>query len=798
MKKAILAVVFLSLISSLAYGQLNLGLTNSNKPLNNINSQNSLVFTENRGQWGESTLYRAEAPGVVLYLCGNEIAYKFIRKIEQPAESAISDSAISLDKFNRRQYGVDMILVRAQFIDANPRPEIIPENHLDYNNNYFYGGDQSSWRADVPNYSAITYKDIWPGIDLRYHGTSQSLKYDFIVNPGANPAQIRVRYEGVDDLGVSQNGELQAQTQFGLVHENIPSIYQDNGNSRREIPGRYTIIEPGVFGFVIDGFHDQSLPLVIDPELRYSTYLGGNSVEDGCAMAVDNAGNSYITGFTQSTNFPTLNPYDGSWNGGKDIYISKLANSGRSLTYCTYFGGNGDDVSYGLAVDSTGAVYITGYTGSTNFPTYNSFDNTYNTEWDAFVSKLSPEGNSVIYSTYLGANYGDYAYAIAVDKHGCAYIAGLTGSGSFPILNAAQPAHRGLWEGFVTKFASTGNMLSYSTFLGGTGNEAVHGIAVDNVGCAYVTGSTNSVNFPIMNPYDGANNGDYDCFVTKISASGSVFTYSTYLGGTSRDAAWGIALNRFNNAYIIGYTCSDNFPTLHAYDNSFNGDSDIIVTEFTFAGNELVYSTYIGGDGGDAGYGIAVDGPGNAYITGKTESKDFPRINPYDGNFRGVYDAIAAKLSLTGNALSYCTYLGGAGSDGGWAIAVNAIGNAYVMGGTESADFPHVNAYDTSYNSAQDVFVAKFSYGQACDYVPGDINGDGQCIGTDVIYAVRYFKMNGLPPVDSCYLDSTLNYIYTAGDCNADCRFTGSDIMRLVAYFKGIAPIEPCRFFPPE
>jgi hypothetical protein len=800
-KRIIRLIIVSAFIPVAAFGQLQFGAPSRPESIKSDNLSGSLVFTQNLGQWGQKTLYKAEAPGVSIYLCNDEIAYKFIRKIDQPSGVAVIDSAIAPDKYGRQQQSVEMILVRAVFMGANLNPEIIPENRLGYNNNYFYGADQNQWRSDVPNYSAVIYRNVWPGIDLRYCGSNRSLKYDFIINPGADLSQIRVRYEGIDNLGVTLGGDLQAQTQFGLVYENIPSIYQDSEAGRIELAGHYYIVEPGVFGFALDDIYDHSRPLTIDPELLYCTYLGGNNIEDGCAMAVDNDGNAIITGFTQSANFPTLNPYDGTANGGKDIYISKFSGNGGQPIYCTYYGGIGDDVSYGLAVDSLGAIYITGYTGSTNFPIANSFDPSYNSEWDAFVAKLSPSGNALIYSTYFGGNAGDYGYAIAVDHSGSAYIAGATGSGNLPLANAYDASQNGQWDGFVSKFSPTGSTLLYSTYLGGINSESVHGLTIDESGSAYLTGSTNSPDFPTQNAFDntlGGNYGDYDAFVTKLIPAGNALNFSTYLGGFYRDAAWGIALNRDRNAFVVGYTNSSDFPTFHAYDNSLNGDSDIFVTEFTFSGNNLVYSTYIGGSGGDAAYGIAVDGPGNAYITGKTASTNFPRINPFGGGFGGFYDAIAAKLSITGNALSYCTYLGGSHSDGGWAITVSKIGNAYVMGGTESADFPHSNAYDTSYNGAQDVFLAKFSYGQTCGYTPGDINGDGDCVGSDVIYAVRYFKSLGMPPVDSCYLDSTSNYIYTAGDCNADCRFSGSDIMRLVAHFKGIAPIEPCRFFPPE
>jgi len=452
-----------------------------------------LAFTENRGQWDEKALFKAVVGAATFWFCQDEVAYVFARDTNElinNGEPQGPEMPGIPDKFDRPRYKKESLVIKAQFIGANPEAEIVAENRLSHNNNYFLGNNPSRWATDVPNYSAVTYRDIYPGIDLKYHGNGHGMKYDFIVNPGADISQIRIRYDGVEELSVTANGDLEVQTSFGPIHENIPSVYQETAGGMREMRGRYIIPEPGMFGFEVEGYNP-SLPLVIDPELLYSTYLGGGGNDQGYGIAVDGSGCAYVTGETGSTDFPTVNPYDGIQNGSYDVFVTKFSAAGNSLLYSTYLGGGGDDQGYGIAVDGSGCAYVTGYTSSTDFPTVNPYDGSYNGgSYDVFVAEFSPAGNSLLYSTYLGGSGDDCGYAdspgIAVDYSGCAYVIGYTGSTNFPMVSPYDGSYNGGVEDvFVTKFSPAGSSLIYSTYLGGSSNERGVGIAVDDSGCAY-------------------------------------------------------------------------------------------------------------------------------------------------------------------------------------------------------------------------------------------------------------------------------------------------------------------------
>jgi hypothetical protein len=679
--------------------------------LTNLSSM-PIAFTENRGQWGEKTLFKAEARGATFYFCRDEVAYLFVRDTNELLEEEFfpGNAPRGLDdRYSRSHFKKEAMLIKAQFVDANPYSEIIGEDRLSHNCNYFYGNDPSKWRTDVPNYSAMVYRDLWPGIDLRYHGDGRGMKYDFIVNPGADVSQIRIRYEEVDGLSLTNQGDLQVRTTFGLVYEKIPSIYQEIAGQRIDVAGQYILIEPGVFGFQVQDYNF-SIPLVIDPELVYSTYLGGGSIDRGYSIAVDGSGSAYVTGITSSSNFPTVNPYDGSLNGDNDAFLAKLSAPGNSLVYSTYLGGGGGEYSFDIAVDGSGSAYVTGWTTSSDFPTVNPYNGNHNGLIDVFVVKISTSGSFLVYSTFLGGSAHNKGYGIAVDGSGSAYVTGWTISSDFPTVNAYDDSFNGGDDIFVTKLSATGNSLVYSTYLGGSYSdwysEIGWDIAVDGSGSAYVTGRTSSSDFPTVNAYDGSYNGEEEAFLAKFSASGSSIVYSTYLGGYSRDYGYSIAVDGSGSAYVTGRTSSSDFPTVNAYDGSYNGEEEAFLAKFSASGSSIVYSTYLGGYSRDYGYSIAVDGSGSAYVTGRTSSSDFPTVNAYDGSYNGG-DAFVTKFSVSGSSLIYSTYLGGNDSENGDCIAVDSGGNAYITGTTFSTDFPTQNPYQTD-QPEDDAFVAKF------------------------------------------------------------------------------------------
>ncbi len=395
--------------------------------------------------------------------------------------------------------------------------------------------------------------------------------------------------------------------------------------------------------------------------LVYSTYLGGSGDDYGSAIAVDSSGNTYVTGFTGSLNFPTVNPIQAVYGGGySDAFVTKLNAAGNALVYSTYLGGNDTDQGNGIAVDSSGNAYVTGGTLSTNFPTTAGvFQGTSGGGYDAFVTKLNATGTSLVYSTYLGGSSSDRGSSIALDSSGNAYVTGSTISLNFPTANPFQAscslspygAYCNGGDAFVTKLNATGNALVYSTYLGGNNGAEGHRIALDSFGNAYVTGDTASTDFPTTaGAFQTAFGGSIDAFVTKLDAAGSALVYSTYLGGSGVDQGFGIAVDSSGEAHVMGVTASTNFPTVNSlqlFNNTRLPDlaEDAFVTKLNAAGSALVYSTYLGGSGDDAGFGIAVDSYGNAYVTGFTDSANFPTASPLQAANGGGYDAFVAKIS---------------------------------------------------------------------------------------------------------------------------------------------------------
>ena len=736
-----------------------------------IYADQPLAFAENRGQWDERALFRAEAGGAIFFFCRNEVSYLFIRNSTEPEDRSLAEIGETPGKSERPYHKREALLVRATFIGANREVEIQGKSRLPHDNNYFLGNDPNLWRTDVPNYIAIVYRNLWQGIDLKYHGNGLAMKYDFIVNPGAEVSQIRVKYKGVTDLSVTTQGELEVGTTFGPVYENVPLIYQEVDGAIREIGGHYIIYEGETFGFELEEEYDPNQTLIIDPELVYSTYLGGAQGDQGRAITVDDYGNAYITGVTASTDFPTLNPYQVEpVDFSSDAFVTKLSPSGDSLIYSTYLGGNFADYGNGIAVDANGSAFVVGATSSTNFPTQAPYQNDQRIG-DAFVTKLSPSGDSLIYSTYLGGFGDESAYSIVVDSEGTAYVAGETMSDDFPILNPYQTDQIGK-DGFITKLSPAGSSLLYGTYLGGDSDDIVNSIAIDTFGNAYVTGSTSSTNFPVQNPFQ-ANPGDS-------------LVYCTYLGGDGADYGRGVAVDSEGSAYVTGGTYSTNFPTQNPYQTDPDFYGDVFVTKLSTSGNSLIYSTYLGGNASEEGYGIDVDEQGHAYVTGNTNSIDFPIENPYQTD-QTFDDAFVSELSPWGDTLIFSTYLGGGDSDAGYGIAVDTLGNVYIAGQSYSTDFPNVNPYQTD-QGGSDVIIAKFTVGpQLCSYLPGDINGSGQPNGIDVTYGVTYLK-GGNAPTDSCDCPPIISPFYAALDVNGSCTANGIDITYFVAYLKGQQP----------
>jgi hypothetical protein len=695
-----------------------------------------LHFEANRGQTHKDVRFLSRGPGYSLYLTAGE-AVLVLAKPNPDSKRDARGTQARPDAPAR----IRSVALRMGLEGAEPKPLASGLEELPGTANYFIGKDPAKWRTNVPTYAKVQYQNVYPGIDLVYYGNQRQLEYDFVLAPGADPKKIVLGFRGADKLEIDAQGELVLHAAGGDIHQHKPVIFQNIDGVRRDIAGGYIRKGASRVGFEIASY-DTSRPLIIDPVLSYSTYLGGSGSggDTGNGIAVDADGNAYVTGYTTSLDFPTtLNAFQSvSAPAGPNAFVTKLNPTGTGLVYSTYLGGSDSDAARSIAVDASGSAYVTGSTRSNDFPTTaGAFQPTFTAPAgvaNAFVTKLDPSGSTLVYSTYLGGSgvYGDFGSGIAVDSAGEAYVIGTTSSNDFPTAAAFQPtlaggSRFGAQNAFVTKLNSTGSALVYSTYLGGSSSRAPdsgYGIAVDVDGNAYVTGYTTSNNFPTTpGAFQPAISGPYfsggipqDAFVTKFDPAGSV-VYSTYLGGSYDDSGVGIAVDAAGNAYVTGGTASSDFPTTAGvFQPASSGGA--FVTKLDPTGSALVYSTYLGGYSGAGSRGIAVDGNGNAYVAGQTILScgryscvsDFPTT---PGAFQPTYggggsDGFVTKFNPTGSALVYSSYLGGSGADYVSGVALDTSGNAYVTGSTTSANFPTtVGAFQPIPRGPGNAFVTK-------------------------------------------------------------------------------------------
>ena len=600
----------------------------------------------------------------------------------------------------------------------------------------YFRGKPEDWKTGLAACSKLVYRDLWPGIDLIYSGTFNRMKYEFVVHPGADPSKVRLAYRGAEKVALTADGRVAVQTPAGGFEDDAPIAYQETEGVRRSVPVSYDL-DSGTYGFAV-GEYDRARTLVIDPSsFIYCGFVGGAGEEKGQAIAVDGEGCAYIAGYTSmsGSTLPVIVGPDLTPNGDYsdcDAFVAKINASGTALVYCGFIGGSEYDFGLGIAVDGWGNAYVTGSTRSSEsgFPVTVGPDLTLNGDRygdDAFVAKVTASGTALAYCGYIGGSSYDLGYGIAVDLSGSAYVTGRTDSGesTFPVLVGPDLTYNGNSEAFVAKVNPSGADLAYCGYIGSSGGDVGHGIAVDAAGCAYVAGGTSRREdelglpvppfFPEIVGPDLTYNGGSEAFVAKVDSTGSSLVYSGYIGGLSGESCSAIAVDGAGNAYVTGSTKSDQttFPVKGGPDLTFNGESDGFVAEVEASGASLIYCGYIGGSGDDYPYAIAIAAAGNAYVTGETWSDEatFPTVNGPDRNRNGLVpiDAFVAKVEPSGAALAYSGFLGGGGSDYGYGIAVDAAGCAYVTGSTGSADLAVTVGPDLTYNynGTSDAFVIK-------------------------------------------------------------------------------------------
>jgi Bacterial Ig-like domain (group 3)/Beta-propeller repeat len=722
-----------------------------------------LGFEANQGQADGRVKFLSRSGGFSLFLTGDEAVFTFGKRSPRPTSRKVRDMGHPL--VENRTGGV----LRMKLRNASSAAKVSGVDELSGTSNYFIGHDPAQWRTNIPTYAKVKYEGVYSGIDLIYYGNQRQLEYDFVVAPGADPRRIAFDVSGAKQIRQDAQGDLVLKMYEGEIRWHKPVVYQEKEGTRREIASHYVITDKNRVGFELAKY-DATKPLYIDP-LLYSTYLGGTGSVEGTRIALDSIGNAYLTG-TVGGAFPIENPLQSSQNDNYSAFVTKINPAGSALVYSTYMGGSGvgvGDSGSGIAADGSGNAYVAGLTSATDFPTTPGAFQTVckpsgTCGFNAFVAKINATGSELVYSTYLSGDGGSQGLGIAVDKAGHAYVTGYAG-GLFPTTPGAfQTSGNG---GFVTKLNAKGSGLVYSSYLS---TESIQpdifsagpmAIAVDPAGNAYVTGSTSGHVFLLVNALQPTYGGGIsDAFVAKINPKGSALVYATYLGGSGDDAGRGVAADSEGNAYVTGWTCSADFPTMNPWQPA-NGETscswltdtgstgNAFVAKINPTGSALVYSTYLGGsgtDGGAQGNNIALDSAGSAYVTGATKF-EFPQKSPLQ-NYGGHVDAFVTKFNPTGSALVYSTYLGGSGADAGSGIAVDSTGNAYVTGETDSTNFPTTSgAFQTAFGSVggTSAFVTKIFVAAATTTTLSS-SPNPSAYGQAVTFSAVVTSVSGAPP----------------------------------------------------
>ncbi|MFZ0736802.1 MAG: SBBP repeat-containing protein, partial [Candidatus Acidiferrales bacterium] len=819
-----------------------------------------MSFEPNVGQSGDPVKFLAHGNAYTLFLTPSEAVFA-LKSAPAPSgtrsrkTTSISSTATNVpnSRFHAKSSSIDV--VRMRLVGANPAPLFAGQNELPGKSDYLIGNQPAKWHTNIPNFLKVAEHGVYPGVDLLYYGTQRQLEYDFSVAPGVDPRVIQFAIHGATKLRTGSQGELIASVNGGEVRLQKPVAYQQTGAAEQPVAVDYAMKKDGTVTFVV-GNYDPSQTLVIDPILAYSTFLGGSGIDVANGIAVATDGTAFIAGGTSSTDFPTAHPLQpdagGPDDGPQDAFVSKISADGSTLLYSTYLGGSDIDFANGIAVDAFGNAYVTGLTNSTDFPIVNgnnglcggdgecgaTFNTLHKIVTNAFVSKLNTAGSALVYSTYLGEYENVAGEAIAVDGDQNAYVTGYTGPNGvptvvitppalppppFPIINGFQTTAVNE-VAFITEFTAVGG-LSYSSYLGGTtgsGDDGL-GIAVDTTGDAYITGLAFSTDFPTTaTALQATSGGAGDAFLTKVNTTlvgTPSLVYSTYLGGAGLDQGNGVAVDSSGNAYVVGTTNSTAFgfaapggafQPACALDAQGVCEGDAFVAKLNPAAAgaaSIVYFTYLGGSLADTGNGIAVDTSGNAYIAGSTVSLDFPTtataFQPAYGG--GNADAYVTKLDPFGATLVWSSYLGGTNTDVGNGIAADATGSAYLTGQTCSLDFPLSNPLQSNPGGNCDAFISKVSILNGIALNPAGLVFPAQSLGTtsqplsstltngETPLTISGITLAGDDPGDFAVINTCGSSVAAGAQCTITATFTptASGTRRALVMIADSAPGSP-------
>ncbi|MCX7717120.1 MAG: SBBP repeat-containing protein [Candidatus Sumerlaeaceae bacterium] len=657
-----------------------------------------LAFEPNVGQAPPDALFVSRGKGYAVSLCRDAILVGLERRprTDRSMRSRLTSAGPDITTAG----------VAIRFSGVAPDVSFHPAERLPGVAHYYYGRDAGTWHTHVPRYARVEARGLYPGIDLAVYGNPLELEFDLVVAPGADPHAAALEVTG-GECRLQPDGSLSIATAAGALILHAPVAYQIADGGQRRIPAEFVLAEASRVSFRV-GEYDKTLPLVIDPVLSYSTYIGGSGTDEVHAIAVDASGRVYVTGSTTGS-FPTkTGSYDVSFNGVSDVFITKLnptAGSGSAaLVFSTYLGGSGEDEGNGIVVDSSGRPVVCGVTASNNFPSTKLFGPQGGR--DAFIVRLNSTGSAISYAVIAGGTANDFASGIALDASGNAYITGLTGSSNFPVSGSLQP-YRGAGDAYVLKYRPTSNDLGYSTFVGGTLFDEGIAIAVDADGGAIITGDTDSTNFPLQEAFQTVLGGTTDAFLTRVRSDASRLSYSTFLGGTGFDIGYAVAVDAGFNPVVTGETRSSNFPLEKEYDSTYaGGPGDAFVTRFGNGGDELLFSTYLGGSGVDRGLGVAYGRDGSVFVAGETNSDNFPTVSAYSNSRAGSFDPFLTRFASGGKTLIYSTYAGGTGDDKPFGLALDSFGRAW-LGGATTGGFPTAGSpYQSTYGGNTDGFIS--------------------------------------------------------------------------------------------
>ncbi|MFX0092502.1 MAG: SBBP repeat-containing protein [Candidatus Hodarchaeota archaeon] len=661
---------------------------NLNKKSNKFDPNTVLsgFFLENKGQFPKYIDYYCHFPNGAIGFGKSQVFY------------TINDQMFNLTFTGARS--------------VTPRGEEFSESYT----NYFYGMQST---PPVQHCRKIVYEELYDGITLVYRFTPHALKYDFIVEPYACIEKIQMTYTGLDEITIEPtkitlrvantllyDGELQAW--YETTRQSVPLQFSgvtEENNRQLEAQSTATIY------FTSTVPYDRTRRIIIDPILAYSTYLGGSSNEDVTELVLDATGNIIVAGTTSSIDFPTAQAFQGSSSGGSDAFIAKISGDGQTLLFATYLGGSDEEFLFSIDIDSADNIVITGSTASSDYPIQNAFQNSKKGVWDQFITKISPDGRSLIFSTFFGGSNDERGGGVAFDSAGNILVSGITSSSDFPILNAYQAVFAGVYDTFIAKFSTDGQTLLFASFFGGGDSDHAYNMLVDNQDNLIFVGYTRSYDFPTSpNAYQRFKFEGTDGILVKFDNTGQNLLFSTYLGGGGTDTIEDMAIDNNGNIFVIGTTTSNNFPTVDAFQWIRRGNSDAFISQFSSGDQSLEFSTYLGGAEDEFGSEIILDDNGDLLIIGTTASYNFPAVDPFQGGKHENKDAFITKIDHLNRSIIFSTYFGGADDDWGNSIITDSIGNIIFAVTTHSTDLTTINAVQADLKGYDDLFIGKFTF----------------------------------------------------------------------------------------